>query len=689
MRSVSGGTGGRIERPMKKVRVCPPLESVSTITASGISAFDDGDFQKASKYFSQALFRMEISQIEKKLDSEPSQCCDDDDSSARKSSVEEYDEGMQIYTNTIPLHEGCRPDLISPILCYNIAQTCAKRGKQGCSRKWFSSALHKLEQIGTASCESILLHVKVLNCLGYSHYRSGNEENALKFCEQSLNIVSGANFGTRKYEAAALNCVGVIIFNQQNQTMKALGFFEQSLNLYRNETKSDESLQVQIANLLNNIGRAQYMRSEFDEALLAYEEALHIRIECLGNNSIDVAATLYNIGQTHQQLKNYKESLKCFMEFLRIAKSAFGEDSRDVALVYKAIAEIYQEENDPKLAHQYLKLALDAQQASVGRCSPEVGTTLNKLGNLCYEMKDFRSALRYYNDGLIVERATLPPGHQHIMITITNIAHVYKQLGNHKKALGAYKLVHQMQIKTFGDSDTQVAESLSSIGLMEYHLRDFESSFESYQEALRIRRQNLGTDEHSDIASTLNSIGLVLFKQEMFELAKKCFNESLRIRCKILGTDHRDVAILWYNIATIHFEIGEDDVAIKMFEETLRVERAALGDDHPDVVLTLQHLGQVYQQLGHFEKALEYFSAALDVERRRTGTKQLGVIARIMNLLGNVYLQLGRIDEMMGSFVEASRIFSADQQQSGETLVIAGYNFYGLSRTNPPCAPVA
>jgi tetratricopeptide (TPR) repeat protein len=145
---------------------------------------------------------------------------------------------------------------------------------------------------------------------------------------------------------------------------------------------------------------------------------------------------------------------------------------------------------------------------------------------------------------------------------------------------------------------------------------------------------------------------------------------------------------LWYNIATIHFETGEDEIAIRMFKETLRVERAALGDDHPDVVLTLQHLGQVYQQLGHFEKALESFTSALEIERRRIGSDGKGTLGRLLNLLGNMYLQLGRVDEMMACYIEASRIYNADTQ-SDETLVVAGYNFYGLSRTNPPCAPVA
>ena len=111
-------------------------------------------------------------------------------------------------------------------------------------------------------------------------------------------------------------------------------------------------------------------------------------------------------------------------------------------------------------------------------------------------------------------------------------------------------------------------------------------------------------------------------------------------------------------------------------------------ENHPDVVLTLQHLGQVHQQLGRSEMSLKYFQEALDIERQRSETNEKS-LARILNFLGNVYLQLGMADQMMECYVEASRIFEKHQQDWGETLVIAGYNFYGLSKTNPRCAPVA
>ncbi|KAL3916125.1 MAG: hypothetical protein SGILL_005323, partial [Bacillariaceae sp.] len=251
--------------------------------------------------------------------------------------------------------------------------------------------------------------------------------------------------------------------------------------------------------------------------------------------------------------------------------------------------------------------------------------------------------------------------------------------------LGAYLKVFEKQQKA-GADDITMAVTLSSIGLVQYHLKNYAPSFESYQEALRLRRDHFGTDDTLDIASTLNSIGLVLFKQSMFDLARSCFSQSLRIRTKLLGNDHRDVAILWYNLATIHFETGDDDIAIKMYKETLRVECTALGPVHSDVVLTLQHIGQVLQQVGKLEEALTYFHQALVVEKRLK--KDHVSIAKILNLIGNIQLQEGLVEQMMQSFTEASRMLERCGN-TREALVIAGYNFYGLAKTNPKCASAA
>ncbi|KAL3922903.1 MAG: hypothetical protein SGILL_001953 [Bacillariaceae sp.] len=684
-------------RPRKKSRSEPSIDTVMLLTEIGITNYHLGDHSKAEQCFSQALCRVDTTsscsssttcKCEEPHDdvsspSSPSGCSAASPQNS-KASRTEYDEGMRAYETPMTLSGISNMEQMAATLHYNIGQTFLR---QSMYRDALISFRHALSLCNIVDDASSLNAIMINHCLGYCNYRLENDEQALSHYEQALSLVSQTSLND-VHLAASLNCVAVLHFNKQDKgTAVALKMFRESLALYQATAEPNVTA---IATVLNNIGRVYYLQSEFKQALAMYEQSLSIRKSVLTESSLDVAATVYNIGQTCHQLGQLEASLAQYKEFLRIAKVTLGPGSKDMALVYKGIAEIYYEQSNLKMALSYYTQALEVQAADEPHCT-DVATTLNKLGNICYEMKDFVTAMVHYQKGLEVERKILPSDHPHTIITQTNLAHIYKQLGKHDQALNAYMEVFKMQSATFGNESLHVAETLSSIGLMQYHLRDYESSFESYQQALHIRRQSYGNDDHPDVASTLNSVGLVLFKQDMFDLAKKCFMESLRIRSKILGKDHRDVAILWYNIATIHFETGEDQVAIEMYKETLRVERIALGEDHPDVVLTLQHLGQVHQQLGKLEGSLFYFKQALAIEQNRA-EQRTSAMGRVLNLLGNVYLQLGKVEEMMECYVEASRLYESNQATgtvTGETLVIAGYNFYGLSKTNPPCAPVA
>ena len=83
-------------------------------------------------------------------------------------------------------------------------------------------------------------------------------------------------------------------------------------------------------------------------------------------------------------------------------------------------------------------------------------------------------------------------------------------------------------------------------------------------------------------------------------------------------------------------------------------------------------------------------AAAASDETNSAGDSN-GAVVRLLNLIGNIYIQLGDIDMMMESFVEAARILErrGAEQQRPEPLLIQGYNHYGLSKLHPPCAPVA
>mmetsp|Transcript_16955 Transcript_16955/g.46500 ORF Transcript_16955/g.46500 Transcript_16955/m.46500 type:complete len:717 (+) Transcript_16955:158-2308(+) len=595
---------------------------------------------------------------------------------------QEYDEGMFVYDQPLPVNAHAQPTLRSAMTLYNNAVAFVGCGKYQEARLWFDLALTQLALEAQDSQVPMVTYI-IHHNLGHCWYRLGRNDDALKSYSKALAIAQERNIDY-VHVAACLNCIAVILFhNEGNTPENVLVLFKHVEKVFRTSIGYKSR---QVATVLNNMGRVYYLNSKYDLAMEAYTEALKTREELLGTSSIDVAATICNKGQTHHQRGELDCAMECYKKFRQIALAQLGSNHRDIAIIYKCMAEIHREQGDNDKARFMYESALQSGRAALGPFHPDVASTLNKLANLYYEMHDLDTALRYYMEGLKIERVALEEGHPHAIVTILNVAQIHRQRGSYKKALENYKEACTLQLKKLGPNDFSMASILSNIGLMHYQLKDYPVAFDNYQEALRIQRDHFGTDDNLEIASTLNSIGLVLFNQGTHELALGCFNDSLRIRTKILGADHRDVAILWYNIATIHLERGNGDLAIELYQETLRVERIALGQKHHDVILTLQHLGLVYQQRGELDQALVYFSEALEIES--TKTENHAAVGKLYNLIGNIHLQQADTAKMMECYSKASRVYCHAGKQA-ENLVIAGYNFYGLSKLHPPCAPIA
>lgn len=623
----------------------------------------------------------------------------------------EYDEGMDVNTDALVLCADIRNESIrSATLYYNVGQTQIRRGKHEQAKHSFQQALTRLEQQGVVENENertatlranllVQIHHNIGNCL----YRLGMNVEALTSYRTALK--EAVSYGATFYSATAFaqNAIAVTLFHsdsscsQQEDTKKeCMELFAKIVPVYTNIFGNESK---EIATLQNNIGRVYYVQGLYSEALGAYKEALQIRRTILGTESIDLAATICNTGQAYHQLGQYDKALFHYNEFIQLAKEKFGpqcaNNHRDVAITLRCIAEVYHEQNQYVEAKVIYENALQVGRNAVGNTHPEVAATLNKLGNLHFERDEYDIALRYYKEGYAIEQQVLEPHHPHRVITLSNIAQIYRQQGQYSTALLTYAEIHKLQINVYGSKSIEVANTLSNMGFMQFHLRSFKSSFDLYQETLRIQRHHYSSvvsgdkNGSNEIAATLSSMGLVSFNMGSLRAALECFNESLRIRRTIVDTNSKDLAILWYNIATIYLEQGDDEEAIKYYKEALRVERKSSLDTNPhDVIMTLQHIGLVHQRRGDLDDALEYFNEALNLHVSKCDKDTIPT-ARLLNLVGNINLQKGDTIKMMQCYIEASRIYKLFQGQPDAKLVIAGHSFYGFSKLHPPCAPIA
>lgn len=416
----TGHDVGDIGRPSKRIRTasCCAMDHVETLSLSGNNAFQQGKFLEAEDHFARALRRIGAINVVSKQSTAKKTAQDFTGDSYILSSISKYDEGMLQFQNPETVRDIFEADLIASRLNYNIGLCKTAKADFAKALACFEMSLQQAQRSSEADQK---LQFRVLQQIGYCHFIMGNGKEANQRYQQALELAGVTELDDIAV-GACLNCMAVVYFHHRPELAdEAMELLKQSLAIYR-ETLGDVS--IEIATVLNNIGRIHYLRSEYKDALAVYFESLTIRVQLLGEDSVDVAATVYNSGQCYHQLGQLGNAMQYYERFLGMIKINGRFSSRDAAIVYHGIGEIHQENNERNHAINALKSALQAEKESLGRFHHEVASTLNKLGNLCFETQDFVSALIYYKEGLKIETTILEPSHPHIVITLTNIAHI-------------------------------------------------------------------------------------------------------------------------------------------------------------------------------------------------------------------------------------------------------------------------
>ena len=701
----------------------PGLDHADLLNKIGCACLQQRKRQDASSYFASALLELQkyaplvseshcgtikLAAMLKNLTSSSCVAPPMDDAKPNRSLYiyqrEMYDEGIYMYQDPLPLRSSDSRAAMEATLLYNLGQSLVQGQRYQEARDWFQLALLVVgdgSESSSSSIDSFLMHQNLGNCF----YRLGDNDSALEHFQKALVQASQQAGGVPTLDlATSYNSVAVLLFHKSHPaepSKTALEYLQLSLASYNSILGGRGGCTKEVATVLSNIGRVYFLRADYEQSLEFFQRSLSIRQMVLEPDSVDILTAMFNVAQTQHRLRSLDTAMTYYRGFLEGAQVQLGTDHRDFAAGLVLLSDLHRERKEFSEAQVLLEQAIRCGRAALGESHPDLALIFNNLGSLTYELRNYDGALSYYMECAKIQSEFLEKNHPHIVISLLNVAQIHKQRGDYSTAFKVYREVYAIHFETFGPDSMEVATTVSSMALMKYLVKDYQVSLNFYQEALRLHRerkvgvsskQDLDTRD-MDIASTLNSIGLVLFKMDYFDMAKDVFVECLSIRKRVLGEDHRDIAIMIYNIATIYLEKGEDHTAMKLYSESLRVERRALGAKHPEISCTLQHLGQMHQEKGELEKAVEYFQEALEIERMVLSTAEdsasldatMASVCKLLNLIGNIHLMCGRVDSMMKCFEEACKC----GQHNGEGLIIAGHNFYGLSRMHPPCAPLA
>lgn len=274
-----------------------------------------------------------------------------------------------------------------------------------------------------------------------------------------------------------------------------------------------------------DVGDAREQYGKYNEALLAFREALRVQQMMLGKGHAETAKTLTRIGGVLGQMNMISDALTNLTEALRIHRNRRGEDFKVVAHTYMVTGIVYKRSGDLEKAMASYREALRLQQLMPEKDTTTIAIIYNNIGNIHYDQKHFVAAMESY------------------ILCIKS--------GN-----------------PWNKGYVHTASKLHSIGSTLCQYNCFDHGLRAYKEALEVRRLTLEGD-NLDIASTLQGIADVYERKGKLEHALKYYAEAFSIMHTQLGPENALVVHVSYRIGVIKSYLKSGS-SRKIFKEIQR-----------------------------------------------------------------------------------------------------------------------
>jgi serine/threonine-protein kinase len=218
---------------------------------------------------------------------------------------------------------------------------------------------------------------------------------------------------------------------------------------------------------------------------------------------------------------------------------------------------------------------------------------------------------------------------------------IYQKLGDLDRADSLLTASWTLRRSTLGAAHTDVARSLTDLGL----LRSDQSRFD---DAEKLAREGLAIQRKTDAASAgtaraLTALGLILQNRGRYDDAIDVLAEAA-ILDSVAGLPESDRASTLTELANCHFYSGHYSVSDSLNRRVLAIDRKLYGDRHPNVASDRINLGAIAQEQGRYDEAEGFYREALDIYRSWYGPDHFETAASL-TMLGRALIFQKRLAE--------------------------------------------
>ncbi|MBW7868610.1 MAG: tetratricopeptide repeat protein [Brumimicrobium sp.] len=238
-------------------------------------------------------------------------------------------------------------------------------------------------------------------------------KNELKKWENKSGIEADTNLINIYHQLAEQSLI--------NNPDTALVYYTKSL-FYSNK----HNIKSKEAKNLNGIGKAYFLKSDFNKSLDFYYKALKVNEE-IGDKE-GQAANMGNIALVQRQLGNKKGTLEYHLKALEIYEETGNKSGQAANL--SNIGIYYRDKKDYLKALEYYSLSLNINE-EINNISG-IGTNIGNIAIIYDLLGDFEKSEEYYSKALDINRQT--GNNRGLAINLTNLGKLYNKQKLYNKA---------------------------------------------------------------------------------------------------------------------------------------------------------------------------------------------------------------------------------------------------------------
>jgi CHAT domain-containing protein/Tfp pilus assembly protein PilF len=328
------------------------------------------------------------------------------------------------------------------------------------------------------------------------------------------------------------------------------------------------------------------------------------------------------------------------------------------------------------LARQTLAIR---ERLYTGLDHPDLVESYHSLEGILSRMGNPEQALSYALKALAMNERRYPPerfknGDPALALSLDKVGACLQEMGQLSKALSYCEKALAMYRTLYPEADypdgrPELAYCLTNMGLMLKEAGSPEKALPFFEQALAMFRklESKHPGSHRDLAVGLNNMGFVLEAMGEPEKALAFFEQALAMRRKLYpeseypdGHHHLEVSL--NNTGYALQALGLHQKALPYYEQALAMnERLYAKRDHPDLARRLNNLGGLFLDMREYDKALSFYERALAMrerlyppERFKDGHPELALSVRN---LGHVLVVMGEYDKALSHSEKALAMY--------------------------------